>query len=249
MQVKRKILEIDQDRCDGCGNCVLACAEGAIRIIDGKARVVSERFCDGLGACLGECPRDALAIVEREAEEFDETAVGEHLASSHEVHSSKPGRMHGCPSAQVQCFSGSQLSAAQGRLQPSHTAESALTHWPIKIRLVPATAGFLKNADLLVAADCTAASYPAFHQDFLAGRTVLMGCPKFDDVASYVQKFAEIFSTAEIRSVTVLVMEVPCCQGLPVIVKKGMELAGKHIPLEVAVIKPNGGILERRAVA
>ncbi len=246
MKVKRKIIEIDEERCDGCGNCAPACAEGAIKIIDGKARVIADKFCDGLGACLGECPNDALSIVEREAEEFDEEAVEAHLESREQEspQEAQPPAC-GCPSATVQQFETRYARRDDKKQFQSLPVESSLGHWPIQIRLVPPDAPFLKGADLLVAADCTPVAYPAFHQDFLAGKVVLLGCPKFDDAAAYVQKFAAIFKMADVNSVTVLVMEVPCCQGLPYIVAKGMEGAGKQIPLEMVVISAKGKVLER----
>lgn len=244
MKVKRKIIEIDEDRCDGCGECVPACAEGAIQIIDGKAKLVSEKYCDGLGACLGECPKDALRIVEREVEEFDEEAVKDHLESKGT--SSAPGeplQARVCPSAQVRVFDPAPGGFEAEESASPARAQSALSHWPLQIRLVPPTAPFLKGAHLLVAADCTPVAYPRFHRDFLKGRVVMVGCPKFDDVQQGIQKFADIFRNAEIRSITVVVMEVPCCQGMPVIVKRGLEEAGKKIPMEVVVVSIKGEVL------
>lgn len=249
MKVKRKIIEIDEERCDGCGNCVLACAEGSLEIVDGKARVVGENLCDGLGACIGECPQDALKIVEREAEEFDEAAVEEHLARKEKETRPKTAAAHsGCPSARLETFA--DLAACKTANTPSELAgdsQSALSHWPVQIRLVPPTAPFLKGADLLVVADCVPLAFPTLHRDFLKGRAVTMGCPKFDDAQEYIDKFAEIFSQAGIRRVTTVVMEVPCCSGLPMIVKKGLERSGKNIPMEQVVISTRGKILERRA--
>lgn len=246
MGVTRKIIEIDEELCDGCGQCVPACAEGAIQIIDGKARLVSERYCDGLGACLGECPKGAIRIIEREAEEFDEEAVEEYLKSGAQDQGPSELTMAcGCPSTQIQSFA-SPTPCQEVNEPVAHTsAASTLSHWPVQIRLVPATAPFLRGAALLVAADCTPVAYPNFHQDFLKGKVVMVGCPKFDDVQEYVKKFADIFNTADIRGITVVVMEVPCCQGLPVIIKKGMALAGKTIPMEQVVISTRGEVLER----
>jgi len=251
MQVKRKIIQIDEELCNGCGQCVPSCAEGAIQLVNGKARLISDQYCDGLGACLGECPQDALKIIEREANEFDEKAVEELLKNS----SRESARPHealasGCPSARAKVFSPAaknQQRAASAA--PAERPASALGHWPVQISLVQPGAAFLKNADLLVAADCTPVAYPHFHQDFLAGKTVMIGCPKFDDTEAYVDKFARIFKTANIKSVMVVVMEVPCCQGLPVIVKEGMELAGKDIPLEKVVISAEGEIIQREKFA
>jgi Fe-S-cluster-containing hydrogenase component 2 len=250
MKVKRKIVEIDEERCDGCGQCVLSCAEGAIKIVDGKARLISDQYCDGLGACLGECPQDALRIIEREADDFDEQAVEKHLQGSAQHHPSEAATSAaGCPSAQTRILSG------QKHQFPAHAAgkdtaqQSALAHWPVQIRLVQPGASFLKKADLLVAADCTPVAYPHFHRDFLKGRAVMIGCPKFDDAALYKEKFAQIFKTAGIKSVTVVVMEVPCCQGLPLMVKGGMEQAGVSIPLEKVVVSAEGEILQRDKIA
>jgi ferredoxin len=240
MKSTRKIIRIDEEKCDGCGLCVPSCAEGAIRIVDGKARLVAEKCCDGLGACLGECPRGALMVVDAEADPFDEEAVKELVRASGKTVGDK-SLPCGCPSTLMQTFA-PQAACDRANVPVSQTVSgiSALTHWPVQIRLVPPTAPFLRGADLLVAADCTPVAYPRFHDDLLRGKTVLLGCPKFDDAKTYVNKFAAIFETAAIQSVTVVVMEVPCCQGLPVIVRKGMALAGKKIPIEVVVISARG---------
>jgi ferredoxin len=250
MKVERKIIQIDDELCDGCGQCVPSCAEGAIQIIDGKAKLVADKYCDGLGACLGECPTGALSIVEREAEEFDEAAVEEYLTSkTQKEHPEEATLPCGCPSTQLQTFAPLPSSHEANKAAVQRTVVSALSHWPVQIRLVPATAPFLKGADLLVAADCTPVAYPNFHQDFLKGRVVLLGCPKFDNAQEYVQKFAEIFNTADIKSITAVVVEVPCCNGLPMIVEKGMKIAGKRIPMEIVVISARGEILERKKLA
>lgn len=246
MKVKRKIIRIDEEKCNGCGICVPSCAEGAIRIVDGKARLVAEKYCDGLGACLGECPEGALSVIEAEADAFDAEAAERHAESprSHrdDPLPDAPSLPCGCPSTLMQIFP--SASACQQANEPvSQTGRaSALRHWPVQIRLVPPTAPFLKDADLLVAADCTPVACGRFHQDFLKGRVVLMGCPKFDDVEAYAGRFTEIFRKNEIRSVTVLLMEVPCCGGLPVIVRNALSLSGKDVPLEVKIIAANGEI-------
>lgn len=248
MKSLRKIIEIDEERCDGCGQCVIACAEGAIEIVDGKAKLIKETYCDGLGACLGECPQGALRIIEREAPEFDPEEVEKHLESRGKGETAaKPGPPFQCPSSRLHLFETSCEAANRPISQSS--AGSALSHWPIQIRLVPADAPFLKGADILVAADCAPAACGNFHCDFLQGKALLLGCPKFDDTPLYIKKFAEIFSKADIRSVTVLDMEVPCCSALPVIVKKGMEQAGKKIPLEEVTVGVRGNILGRRKLA
>ncbi len=248
MKVMRKIIEIDDELCDGCGECVPECAEGAIQIVDGKARLVSESYCDGLGACLGECPNGAITMVEREAEDFDEEAVETFLKEKEEKPLDIPLAC-GCPSTQVQTFvpKASSQEAMDDIAQPR--TESTLSHWPVQINLVPPIAPFLKGADLLVAADCTPTAYPNFHQDFLKGKVLMIGCPKFDDVEEYIRKFTEIFKIADIKSVTALVMEVPCCSGLPVILQRAMQAAGKAIPVEQIVIGTRGDILKKEKLA
>lgn len=246
MKVRRKIIEIDEDLCDGCGQCADACSEGAIQIVDGKAKLVAEKYCDGLGVCIGECPTGAIKILEREAEEFDAESVEEFLKSQESsLDSTQPTMECGCPSTQIQEFVPSSpcMEANKGICQSGTV--SYLTHWPVQIRLVPANAPFLKNAHLLVAADCTTVAVADFHRDFLKGKVVMIGCPKFDDVGPYIHKFADIFKTADIKEITALVMEVPCCQGLPMIIKKAMELAGKNIPLEQVIISTRGEVLKR----
>ncbi len=235
MKVMRKIIEIDEERCDGCGECVPACAEGAIEVINGKARVVAEKYCDGLGACMGECPNDALRIVEREAEDFDEAAVEVYL-NVKAKDSEKPLPGAGCPASQIRMSISSDGEAG----------DSNLTHWPVQIHLVQPHAPFLKGADLLVAADCTTVASANFHRDFLKGKVVLMGCPKFDDGEAYIQKFTDIFNTADIKSITALVMEVPCCSGLPAMIRRAMTAAQKEIPMETLVISTRGGVLKNK---
>lgn len=245
MKVFRKIIEIDEELCDGCGLCVPSCAEGALEIVDGKARMIADNLCDGLGACLGDCPNGALKVIEREADDFDEEAVEAHL-SLKEEYKEKIVMPSGCPSASIQTFvSADAIHAASMPAVIEGERESALSHWPVQIKLVPAKAPFLKGADLLVVADCVPVSYPSFHRDFIKGKAVMMGCPKFDDVQEYIDKFAEIFKTSDIKSITTVVVEVPCCSGLPMIVKKGLEISGQEIPMEVVVISTRGKILER----
>lgn len=244
MKINRKIIEIDDKKCDGCGECVPSCAEGAIRIVDGKARLVAEKYCDGLGACLGECPKDALRVVEREADDFDEKAVQEHLRTSSPPQT-LPVAACGCPSSQMQSFAKPVNCEEANRPVSQSGGASALSHWPVQIKLVPANAPFLKGADLLVAADCTPFAYPDIHRDFLEGRAVMVGCPKFDDAAAYIQKFTDIFKTSGVKSVTVLTMEVPCCQGLPVIVKRAMAAANADIPMSHISVGVGGRIVGR----
>ncbi len=248
MKAVRKIVQIDEELCNGCGECVPSCAEGALQIVDGKARLVSEVYCDGLGACLGECPQGAIRIIERRAEAFDAEAVEHYLKKKEQLATAPEIPAHsGCPSSRIQMFK----SPCDEANNPVCTAgvTSALSHWPVQIRLVPPTAPFLKGAHLLVAADCTAFAYSNFHNDLLKGKVVMIGCPKFDDAQEYVYRFAEIFKVADIKSVTVVDMEVPCCSRLPLIVAKGMELAEKRIPSEEIVVSTRGEILKRAKTA
>lgn len=243
MKILRKIINIDEELCNGCGQCVTGCAEGALQIINGKARVVAETFCDGLGACIGECPTGALRIVEREAVPFDEEAAKRRLTEKE-----NPAAPCGCPSAQIRILEKSSAGEAENKpvqIETGGEEESSLFHWPIQIKLIPSGAPFLKGADLLVLADCTAVACPSLHRTLMKGKVVMMGCPKFDDVQEYIRKFADIFQTAGIRSVTTVVMEVPCCSGMPVIVKKGMEAANKKIPMKEIVLSLKGKILKQ----
>lgn len=249
MKSKRKIIEINEALCNGCGQCVTDCAEGALKIIDGKARLVSDIYCDGLGACLG-CPQGALKIVEREAEAFDEHAVEQYLKQKeqNEKKAAEAPVHSGCPSARIQTFTVSPCAEAN-RPAAQSCATSALSHWPVQIRLVPPTAPFLRGAHLLVAADCTPVAYPNFHGEFLKDKVVMIGCPKFDNADEYIQKFADIFRTADIKSVTVLTMEVPCCSRLPLIVERGLAIAGKNVPINNIVISTRGEVLNYKKVA
>jgi Fe-S-cluster-containing hydrogenase component 2 len=248
MKVKRNIVQIDEEKCTGCALCATACAEGAIEIQDGKARLVSEIYCDGLGACLGECPEGALTIIQRESEDFSPEAVEEHL--KHQTNQGMPQETMacGCPSQHIQMFAPIGAKTSQGPVKVhagGATTTSALSHWPVQIKLVPAKAPFLQGADLLIAADCTPVAYPDFHTRLLPGKAVLIGCPKLDNVEEYLQKFVEIFSQANIRSITVVDMEVPCCSKLPALVRHALTLAGKEIPFEELVIGVKGEIIDR----
>jgi Fe-S-cluster-containing hydrogenase component 2 len=250
MGATRKVIEINEELCNGCGNCIITCAEGALEIVDGKAKLVADKYCDGLGACLGECPTGALKIIERQADEFDEEAVEERLAElKHQEAAAAHPQAHaehfGCPGARLQAFDRPTSRPAAHEPASAAAGPSALTHWPVQIRLVPPFAPFLRNADLLVAADCTPIAYANFHQEFLQGKVVMIGCPKFDDMQLYMDKFTEIFKSQPIRSVTTVVMEVPCCQGMPVLVKRAMQAAGKDIPMEQVIVGVQGEILRR----
>lgn len=255
MKTLRKIIKIDEELCDGCGQCVPDCAEGSLKIVNGKAKLVADNLCDGLGACLGSCPTGALQIVEREAEEFDEDAVEAYLASEQQREKQSPTKgasdtdHKGCPSARLQSFPQSASSACQTANLPTQQAagdgQSLLQHWPVQIRLIPAHAPFLQNSDLLVAADCTAVAAANFQGSYLRGKTVMMGCPKFDDGADYVRRFSEIFENCNLNSLTILIMEVPCCSAMKVIVKKALDQAGVTLPVEEIVISTRGEELSR----
>ncbi len=238
MKVTRKIIEINEELCDGCGQCVPDCAEGALQIVDGKVKMMADKYCDGLGACLGACPRDALQIIERQADEFDEEAVMEFL-QSRKGQEKKPA----AAAPTMAKFATPCQAANKPRIDLGGPgSDSSLSHWPVQIRLVPAQAPFLQDADLLVAADCVPVAYPHFHRDFLADRVVMMGCPKFDDVNGYIQKFVEVFQQAKPRSIKLAIMEVPCCGGMRMIVREALKQAGQDIPLEEVVISARGEI-------
>ena len=246
MKLSRKIIQIDQELCNGCGQCIPNCAEGALKIVNGKARLVAEKYCDGLGACLGECPTGALTVIERIADDFDEKAVHE-LLQAQEKRAPEPTACV-CQSARLQSFQ--PLAALRpadppAALRPLELNGSALSHWPIQIRLVPPTAPFLKGADLLIAADCTPVAYPEFHRDLLPGRVILMGCPKFDDSQAYVEKFTEIFAAATLKHITIAIMEVPCCAAMRMIVKEALKRSKTTIAVDEVVISARGELLSR----
>ncbi len=240
---KRKIVKIDEERCNGCGLCIPNCAEGALQIVDGKAKLMSEKFCDGLGACLGHCPEDAITVIEREAEDFDEKAVEVHF---HEQKQAQPKPepqpapvFGGCPSSTA-----IQFKVPNAGVESVSTARAAsqLTQWPVQLRLVPINAPYFQNADLLVAADCVPFAYANFHQDFIKAKVVVVGCPKLDDIQYYEEKLTEIFTSNSIKSVTVPYMEVPCCFGLVKAVENAVAASGKNIALKKIKIGIRGEI-------
>lgn len=254
--IKRQIVHIDEEKCDGCGQCVPGCEEGAIRIVNGKARLVSDVYCDGLGACLGHCPRGAITLVEREAEAFDEAAVARRLAATRAslpVLETVMATGGGCPGAQAR-----QLRPGNGKPRPvaesggcndqasEPAAPSGLANWPVQLRLVPPTAPYLRNADLLLVADCAPFAMADFHRRFLDGRPVLIGCPKLDDGRFYVQKLAQIVHASQVRSITVVRMEVPCCMSLMQIAQAAIELANADCSLREAVVTIGGVVQEAR---
>ena len=238
MKINRTIIEIDRERCDGCGQCVRACHEGALALdAAGKAVVVAEVLCDGLGDCIGECPQGALTIIQREAAPFDPAAVA--------ARQSAEPLACGCPGTQVR-----GLEPAPAK--PPHPAGEQPSHlgtWPIQLRLVPPDAPFLHQADLLIAADCTGFACTRLHRDFLQGRVLLVGCPKLDDAAAARTKLAAIFSRNPLRSVTLLVMEVPCCQSMRTIVADAQAAAGTQLTVDVVTIDARGQIVQRDRLA
>ena len=242
MKVIRKIIEINEELCDGCGQCVPDCAEGALQVVDGKVKVLADRYCDGLGACLEACPKDALTIIERQADEFDEEAVMELLQSTKGKEKKAAAAGSSAGLANVKFETPSQAANKPRFDFVAGKSDSSLSHWPVQIRLVPAQAPFLRDADLLVAADCVPVAYPYFHRDFLADRVVMMGCPKFDDVNGYIQKFVEVFQQAKPKSIKLAIMEVPCCAGMRMIVKEALKQADKDIPVEEVIVTARGEI-------
>ncbi len=237
----RKIVTIDEEKCNGCGLCIPNCAEGAIQLVDGKAKLISDKFCDGLGACLGHCPQDAITVTERAAEEFDERAVEAHLHKKHETEA-KPKvepLFTGCPSSRTMHFKAPKPVAEKG----THASSpSMLTQWPVQLKLVPVNAPYFLDADLLIVADCVPFAYPDFHQNFLRGKAVVVGCPKLDDIQLYREKLTEIFKTNSIKSVTVPYMEVPCCFGLVKATEDALQASGKNIPFKKVKIGIRGKI-------
>lgn len=254
-KVKRKIIRIDEEKCDGCGLCIPSCPEGALQIVDGKAKLVKESFCDGLGACLGECPQGALTIEEKEVEEYDEEGVIAHIKEkspellekhlrhlkehSHELpkyHSQ--AKITSCPSAQMLHWEKKERGVKE-----EARISSELRQWPIQLHLVPAHAPYFQNADLILVADCVPFAYANFHTDFLKGKVIAIGCPKLDDVDAYVNKIKEIIESSDIKSLKVVHMEVPCCYGLVHIAQEALNKSGKNIPFEAVIIGIRGEIL------
>jgi len=257
----RKVVRIDEARCDGCGECIGSCAEGAIALVGGKARLVSDVYCDGLGACLGECPQGAISVEEREADAFDEAAVGLHLERIGRAPLAPPAtatapamprapRAHahaGCPGSAAREIPRRSLSVLKDAPVPAaapapRQGGSTLAHWPVQLTLVPPHAPWLAGADLLVAADCVPFAYAGFHTDFLAGKKLLVGCPKLDDNQAYAAKLGDILARHDIRSVTVVRMEVPCCGGIAWAAREGLQRSGKQVPLRDVVVGVDGGV-------
>jgi len=266
--VKRKIVEIDEDKCNGCGLCVPNCHEGALKIIDGKARLIKADYCDGLGNCLGHCPQDAITVVEKDVVAFDFAATNKHLKKigkpklehdplgningqevkdrksderdgnmMHMMHKNSMDSPCGCPGSAIREFnqeSGTSMKSA-GTVQ-----KSELTQWPVQLSLIPPNAGFLQGADLLISADCVSVANPNFHSKLLKGRKIVMGCPKLDDVSGYKDKIKTMIELNDLNSITVAVMEVPCCRALYSAVESALDESGKRVTLKKVVIGVDG---------
>jgi len=242
----RKIIEIDESKCTGCGLCITSCAEGALKLVNGKARLVGDVYCDGLGACLGECPEGALRIVEREAEDFSVAAV-EGLKTHRHAAPELPTMPCGCPSSMAMSIKAK--SAPRDCGAPAGTTPSELTHWPIKLQLLAPAAPFLKNAELVLLADCAAASQPDLHRTILKGKAVAMGCPKLDNIEAHITRLSEIFKTAQPKSLTVVHMEVPCCFGFVQAALSAAQRSGVNIDMQRVKIARTGEIIEEGAVS
>jgi len=280
----RKIIEIEEAKCDGCGECVPNCAEGALQIIDGKARLISDLFCDGLGACLGHCPQNAITVIEREAEPYDERQVmeyivkcGDNVIKAHLLHlkehkefdlltqaldylndneienpllkeieiAEKP-KMSSCPGSREMSFDQTQN---ENILEEDRKRVSHLRQWPVQLHLLSPNAAFFKNADLLLTADCVLVAYPDFHKDFLQGKSIAIACPKLDtNKQVYLEKLTQMISEAKLNSITVVIMQVPCCSGLFQLAMHAVEQAGREIPVKVVVIGIHGEILSEEMV-
>lgn len=234
----RKIIQIDEEKCNGCGACADACHEGAIGMVNGKATLLRDDYCDGLGDCLPICPTGAISFVEREAAAYDEKAVQEHMQKKNAQTTASAGSHTGCPGSRMQQFKRQETASPI----PAQV-NSQLGQWPCQIKLVPVSAPYFNGAKLLIAADCSAYAYARMHDDFMRGKITLIGCPKLDSI-DYSEKLTQIIQSNDIQSVTVVRMEVPCCGGLEMAAKKALQASGKFIPWQVVTISVDGRILE-----
>ena len=241
----RKIIKIDEEKCDGCGLCVEACHEGAIVIENGKARLVSDSYCDGLGDCIGECPRDAISFEVRKAAPYDEAAVKARIAAR-KKEPCEGAATHGCPGAMARELKSDK--PVQKDQEGSCSQVSELRNWPVQLSLLPVSAPYLRGAKLLIAADCTAFAYPNFHRDLLPGRICLVGCPKLDEVEPYIEKLSQIIKLNEIKEIDVAYMEVPCCGGLIRLVDAAVERSGAAVTLKLIKLSIEGKLLEVRQI-
>lgn len=234
----RKIIQINEEKCNGCGACAAACHEGAISMIDGKARLIRDDYCDGLGDCLPACPTGAITFVEREAAAYDEQAVTRN--KQEKMPEQTMTLPCGCPGSQSKTIGHSACETPQA--ESTSAPQSRLSQWPVQIKLAPVNAPYFNGARLLIAADCTAYTYAGFHENFIKNHITLIGCPKLDGV-DYCEKLTEIIRSNDIRSVTIVRMEVPCCGGLETAVKTALQNSGKFIPWQVVTISTDGNIL------
>lgn len=252
----RKVVHIDEEKCNGCGLCIPNCVEGALKIIDGKAKLVSDVYCDGLGACLGHCPQDAISIIEREADEFDEAEVHKYIASKKEEHLGSKGHVshQGCPGSAIRQFNNGGRHGCPGSAAKQFNGNddsddvkvsSKLRQWPVQLALVPPNAPYLKGADLLITADCAPFAYGNYHNDFLKGRAVVVGCPKLDDVEYYVERLRDIIIENDLESITVLRMQVPCCGGISYAARTARDNSEINIPIKVVTIGIEGDIINK----
>jgi len=236
--MKRKIIHINEEKCNGCSACVTACHEGAIGIVGGKAKLLRDDYCDGMGDCLPECPTGAITFEEREAAAYDEAAVQENKRKKAAMPQLPGG---GCPGAAMRQLRRAEVPAASDKVMIQNT--SRLQNWPVQIKLAPIHAPYFAEAKLLIAADCTAYAYASFHEEFMKGKVTLIGCPKLDAV-DYSEKLTEIIANNDVQGVTIVRMEVPCCGGLEMAAKKALQSSGKFIPWQVITISIDGKILD-----
>lgn len=253
----RKIIQIDEEKCNGCGLCVPNCAEGAIQIIDGKAKLVKDQYCDGLGACLGHCPQDALHIIEREAEEFDmeaamdfvkglkeEVSMNEQPEEQEQMKQSEtPVHTGGCPGSRMRMLNQEKSVSepeAAGEGDISFSLKPQLQQWPVQLTLAPVKAPYFQDADLLITADCVPFAYPDYHPKLLKGKKVVIGCPKLDDLNAYVEKLTAIVQSNNIKSITVAFMEVPCCNGIVYAAEQAAQASGKNLKVNKIRITIDG---------
>lgn len=232
----RKIIHIDRDKCNGCGACAKACHEGAIAMVNGKAELIKDDYCDGLGDCLPSCPTNAISFEKREAAAYDQAAVDVHLSSKKEI-------VFSCPGTKIQEIEPATSCCSSAPSEPSSNKNSELTMWPVQIKLAPINAPFFKDCNLLIAADCTAYAHGNFHKTFMKNKVTLIGCPKLDSI-QYADKLTEIIRNNDIKSVTVVKMEVPCCGGMEYAVKTALQNSGKFIPWQIITLSMKGEVIE-----
>ena len=243
MKTKRLIIKIDEDLCNGCGQCIVNCAESALYLEDGKAKLRAEKYCDGLGACLGHCPTGALTLHEEEVDAYDHHAVEALIREQKQAHAAQKPLGCGCLSKQVMTLTPAKAPAAAG---PSAPGQSYLSHWPVQLRLVPVDAPYLRDASILLTADCVPVSLPDFHARYVPGRVVLLACPKLDDAEAYVDKLAAILAANQVKDITVLEMEVPCCAGMSRILDAAQGQARTQVPVRTVIISRQGEVLPER---